>query len=105
MAGIDMSRRFRSAQSCTPQDVRDRAAEYELGDGKTAADILAPADFEKIARGIMASFRSIELEYADLEDIDYRIEEKVAEKFARAGPSISIPCVERAERADDTDER
>lgn len=105
MAGIDMFHRFRSAQSCTPQDVCDRAAEYELGDGKTAADILAPADFEEIARGIMASFRGIELEYADLEDIDCRIEEKIAEKSAQVGPSISIPCVERAERADDTDER
>ena len=105
MAGIDMFHRFRSAQSCTPQDVRDRAAEYELGDGKTAADILAPADFEEIARGIMASFRGIELEYADLEDIDYRIEEKMAEKSAQTSLAISIPCVECAERADSTGER
>lgn len=83
LEGVDMDRAFRSAQTCTPRDVAERAAEHEVEGYASALDLLGPRDFERIAEGLMESFGGLELDYQDYEDIDCRIADVVEEKLAR----------------------
>lgn len=99
--GVSMERGIRSAQTCAPRTIALRAERYDIGDGWTAADVLTPADCEDIARGLMESFGGLDLDYADLEDVDDRIRQKLAEKAERTALDIRIPCIENAERSDD----
>lgn len=95
LEGVDMRRPVRSAQTCTPQDVADRAAEFDVEEEfgvegyVSALDVLGPRDYEEIAEGFMESLGGLELDYADLEDIDYRIRDAVEERVSRKRDSVS----------------
>lgn len=81
LAGVDMRRRITSEQSVTPADIREIAADMEPIDGNTPNELLDYEDYEMIAEGFMTSLGGIELDYADIEDIESRIED-VAEQRA-----------------------
>lgn len=81
LAGVDMRRHITSEQSVTPADIREIAADMEPIDGNTPNELLDYEDYEIIAEGFMTSLGGIELDYADIEDIESRIED-VAEQRA-----------------------
>lgn len=91
MVGVDMTRPIQSRQTCTPLEVMDRAEEIELEDGRVAADALTFADCEEIAQGLMDSFGGVDLDYADLEDVDLRVLDKAAAREGKEPVDIKPP--------------
>lgn len=97
MVGIDMTRPIQSRQTCTPQEVMARAEDLDLwtGDGERAdgpcADMLTFADCEEIAQGLMDSFGGLDLDYADLEEVDDRIIGRVQANLAALGTGEDEP--------------
>lgn len=79
---IDMEKHIRSSQFCTPNDIARRAVDIEVGNDSTAYDVLEPCDFQRIAKDLMYSFRDVELDYADYEEIDDRIAAAVEAKLS-----------------------
>lgn len=104
--GVDMGRRFESAQSVTPQQVKDIAREMDeldvscIVEGRSAADYLGPTDYEAIASNLMRSFRDVELGFDDIQDVRFRISDACEGKAARrASPQDVAAAAKRAAAA------
>lgn len=79
LAGVDMDLRPEGAGCVSPSFVRDMAGDMDHLDsdgipvGKTAADLLSPAQLAQIAESYNASVASVEPGYDDRQDIRGRI--------------------------------
>ena len=80
--GVDMGKEFRSAQTLSPNDVAELAADIEVC-GEPATKVLSPTDYEQMAAGLMGEFRELELEYSDRQELSLAIMERAEEKYTQ----------------------
>lgn len=90
LEGVDPDRPVMSQQSVTPRDIMVRAGTIEFGGGRTASDLLTWTDCDGIAEDLMDSFGGLELDYADLEDVDLRIADILTDRLPQ-GPTEAEP--------------
>ena len=82
--GVDMGKEFRSAQTLSPNDVAELAADIEVC-GEPASKVLSPTDYEQMAAGLMGEFRELGLEYSDRQELSLEIAERAEGKYSQGG--------------------
>lgn len=79
LEGVDPDEPVMSRQSVTPRDIMDRAEAIELPDGRAASEVVSWSDCREIAQRLMDSFGGLELDYADLEEVDWLLADRMTD--------------------------
>ena len=108
VVGADMSEEFRSAQSLSGKAVKLRVAEDLDPDDpeqRAVLNVLTEADYVALAKGLMDSYRNIDIDYADMEWIDEQAMRAAKEKSGFAAEVESCrDALEREERLAELEE-
>ena len=105
---VDINEEFRSAQSLSGKAVKLRVAEHSDPDDpeqRAVLNVLTEADYVALAKGLMDSYRNIDIDYADMEWIDEQAMRAAKEKPGFAAEVESCrDALEREERLAELEE-